>query len=65
MRVVACLLLLSLFVIVPAVEAGPPSGGSCHVQEEYVTEAHTNGDPRNGEVPTVEPGAERPVECYY
>jgi hypothetical protein len=65
MHVVACLLLLSLFVIVPAVEAGPPSGGSCHVQEEYVTNASLGSVDPSDPTSVVQPGAPRPVECYY
>lgn len=62
MRVlVLAVCVLSLVALAPA-EAAPPGGG-CHVQEEYVTEASLSGV-REGN-PSVEPGARRPVECYY
>ncbi|MEA3143722.1 MAG: hypothetical protein QOG31_1046 [Thermoplasmata archaeon] len=57
----ACALLL--VAAVPAVEAAPP-GGSCHVNEEYVTEAYTTGSVLDGTF-AVHPGATRLVECYY
>ena len=50
--------------VVPAADAQPPSGAHCDVQEEYVTEASLgSGGPTS--LPTVQPGARRPVECYY
>ena len=59
----ACLLALVAFA--PAADAQPedPPGGSCHVVEEYVTEASLGRD-ANG-LPTVNFGAPRPIECYY
>lgn len=57
-------LLLTLAAAVPAAQAEDPPGGSCHVVEEYVTEAHTSGRVTDGTF-TVSPGAPRPVECYY
>ena len=63
--VVAALLLAVSLVAVPAVDARPPQpGGGCQVQEEYVTEAHTSGSVTDGTF-SVEPGAARPIECYY
>lgn len=56
------IVLLTAAMAVPAATAQPP-GGSCHVVEEYVTEASVSRDP-NG-IPTVSPGAPRPIECYY
>lgn len=65
MRTLAILLAIaSLFVVAPAVEAGPGSGAHCVVQEEYVTEATVDADPSTFTL-HVEPGAPRPVECYY
>lgn len=63
MRTLAlCLVAASLLVLVPAVEAGPPSGNECDVKEEYVTQASVSTDPTN---PEIRPGAHRPIECYY
>lgn len=60
-------LAVTLLAIVPAADARPPQpGGHCEVQEEYVTEASIGrgpGDPTS--LPTVQPGAPRPIECYY
>ena len=57
---------LALLAVVPAGHAEPedPPGGSCHVVTEYVTEAHTSGSITDGSF-AVEPGARRPIECYY
>lgn len=56
---------LLLIAVAPAADARPPQpGGGCQVQEEYVTEAHTSGSVTDGTF-TVEPGARRPIECYY
>jgi hypothetical protein len=56
---------LLLIAAVPAADARPPQpGGGCQVQEEYVTEARTSGSPTDGTF-AVEPGAHRPIECYY
>jgi len=60
---VACLALMA--AAAPAASAEDPGpGGSCHVVEEYVTEAHTSGSVTGGDF-SVEPGARRPIECYY
>jgi hypothetical protein len=56
------LCLVTLVALVPAADARPP-GGDCDVKEEYVTEAAITRDP-NG-LPAVQPGARRPIECYY
>lgn len=58
----AALLLLTVLAAAPSADARPP-GGSCDVKEEYVTEASVTRDP-NG-LPSVQPGAPRPIECYY
>jgi hypothetical protein len=59
-------LVLTATVLVPAAAAAPPEppGGKCHVVEEYVTEAHTSGSLLDGTF-RVQPGAPRPIECYY
>ena len=66
MRAIAlAVLLVALVALVPAADARPP-GGDCDVKEEYVTEAsigHGSGDPTS--LPMVQPGAPRPIECYY
>ena len=63
----AALVLLTVLAAAPAADARPPQpGGGCQVQEEYVTEAsigHGSGDPTS--LPSVQPGAARPIECYY
>ncbi len=58
------LVAVSLLAIVPAVDAAPPQSG-CHVQEEYVTEATVNARDPSDPQGIVEPGAPRPIECYY
>jgi hypothetical protein len=60
----AALCLLALVAIVPASDAQPPGYGGCHVVHEYVTEASVTTNPEDHTV-YVEPGASRPVECYY
>ncbi len=58
----ALLLTVAVVAAAPAADARPP-GGDCDVKEEYVTEASLGrGD--DG-LPTVNPGAPRPIECYY
>ncbi len=57
------LCVLVLVAMAPAADARPP-GGDCDVKEEYVTQAHTTGDIRDGSF-GIEPGAPRPIECYY
>jgi hypothetical protein len=62
----AGLLLLTALAIAPAADAQPPSGGHCEVREEYVTGAslgHGPDDPTS--LPSLQPGAPRPIECYY
>lgn len=62
----AALCLVTLVAFAPAADAQPPSGGHCEVREEYVTEAslgHGPDDPTS--LPSVQPGAPRPIECYY
>ena len=63
----ALLVTVSLVAFAPAADARPPGpGGGCHVVASYFTEASVSGgDPTSGEAPTVQPGAPRPVECYY
>jgi hypothetical protein len=57
-------LAVTLLASVPAAEARPPEpGGDCDVKEEYVTESSLGRD-ANG-LPTFNPGAPRPIECYY
>lgn len=61
---VAGLLLLTLLAVSPTADARPPEpGGHCDVKEEYVTEAALTKD-ENG-LPVLQPGAPRPIECYY
>jgi hypothetical protein len=58
------LAVLALMALVPAAEARPPEpGADCDVKEEYVTESALTRDP-NG-LPSFQPGAPRPIECYY
>lgn len=56
---------LALMAFAPAADARPeqPPGGDCDVKEEYVTESALGRD-GNG-LPTFQPGAPRPIECYY
>ena len=62
----ALLVSLAVLAFAPAADAQPPGpGGGCHVVSAYFTEASVSGDPTSGEAPTVQPGARRPVECYY
>lgn len=67
MRVALILAAVAIAVLAVPVTAEPPQpGGHCEVQEEYVTEAslgHSPDDPTS--LPMVQPGAKRPVECYY
>jgi len=64
--VVLALCLFALLAVVPSADARPedPPGGHCEVKEEYVTEAHTSGSVTDGTF-AVQPGAPRPIECYY
>lgn len=62
--VVLAVCLFALLAAIPAVEARPPGGGSCHVVPSYFTEASIDTDPTDGSV-GVQPGAPHPVECYY
>ncbi|HJQ93840.1 MAG TPA: hypothetical protein VJ874_06100 [Candidatus Thermoplasmatota archaeon] len=59
----AAVCLVTLLAVAPAADARPP-GGDCDVKEEYVTQAHTSGSVTDGTF-AVEPGAHRPIECYY
>lgn len=61
----AAVCLVTLLAVAPSAQARPP-GGDCDVKEEYVTQAsisHSPDDPTS--LPTVQPGANRPIECYY
>lgn len=58
----ALLVTVAVLAAAPAAEARPP-GGDCDVKEEYVTQSSLGRDP-NG-LPTFQPGAPRPIECYY
>lgn len=59
-------LALAVLAAAPGAAAQPPSGAHCEVQEEYVTEASIGRDPDGPtNLPTVQPGAARPIECYY
>jgi hypothetical protein len=61
----ALCLAVTLVAFAPASEARPPGpGGGCHVVGAYITEASIDTNPEDGDV-GVEPGAPRPVECYY
>lgn len=63
--VLVALCLLTLLAVSPAADARPP-GGDCDVKEEYVTDASLGHDPDDPtSLPTVQPGANRPIECYY
>lgn len=62
-------LLLALCLVTVALVAAPVTdargpGGGCTVKEEYVAEAAITNDPATG-LPTVQPGARGPIECYY
>ena len=63
----ALVLTLAAIAIAPAADAQPPGpGGGCHVVARYFTEASISTvDPTSPQPPTVQPGAPRPVECYY
>ena len=64
MLLTALTVALAVLAFAPAADAQPPSGAHCEVQEEYVTEASVgSGGPTS--LPTVQPGARRPIECYY
>ncbi|MEK6975745.1 MAG: hypothetical protein AABY18_05325 [Candidatus Thermoplasmatota archaeon] len=69
MRVALVMLVvgLAILAIAPAADARPPQpGGHCEVKEEYVTGASIGRDPDGAtNLPTVNPGAPRPIECYY
>lgn len=65
MRLLLLVALLSFVALALPAEAAPPQpGGHCEVKEEYVTEASVgSGGPTS--LPSVQPGAPRPIECYY